>query len=97
MRSPEPPDCGLLHDKLSLMWGDYKGKVDALTMEINKNVLLEELRYTLNDRIKILITSKGRLSMLLKEARSNPAADREEGRAKTKTSRRMTWRRTGRS
>ena len=50
MCSPEPPDCGLPHDKLSLMWGDYQDKVDALTMEMNKNYLpMEELRYTLND------------------------------------------------
>merc|ERR1740117_2101958 len=34
---PTPPDCGLLHDKLSLMWGDYKDKVDELQMEMNKN------------------------------------------------------------
>ena len=25
---PTPPDRGLLHDQLSLMWGDYKDKVD---------------------------------------------------------------------
>ena len=27
---PDPPDCVLLHDKLSLMWGEYKDKVDEL-------------------------------------------------------------------
>jgi hypothetical protein len=32
--SPEPPKCWLLHDKLSLMWGEYKDKVDELTMEM---------------------------------------------------------------
>ena len=37
MCSPDSPDCGLLHNKLSLMWGDYKDKVDELTMEMNKN------------------------------------------------------------
>jgi hypothetical protein len=31
---PTPPDCGLLHDKLSLLWGEYKDKVDELQMEI---------------------------------------------------------------
>jgi hypothetical protein len=40
MCSPDPPDCGLLHDKLSLMWGDYKDKVDELTMEMNKNAYM---------------------------------------------------------
>jgi len=83
MCSPDPPDCGLLHDKLSLMWGDYKDKVDELTMEMNKNAFLfEELKITLNDQIQILANSKARFSMMLAEARSNLAADREEVKAK---------------
>merc|ERR1712100_919007 len=83
MCSPDPPDCGLLHDKLSLMWGDYKDKVDELTMEMNKNAFIfEELKITLNDQIQILANSKARFSMMLSEARSNLAADREEVKAK---------------
>ena len=83
MCSPEPPDCGLLHDKLSLMWGDYKDKVDELTMEMNKNAFLfEELKITLNDQIQMLSNSKARFAMMLSEARSNLAADREEVKAK---------------
>jgi len=83
MCSPDPPDCGLLHDKLSLMWGDYKDKVDELTMEMNKNAFLfEELKITLNDQIRLLANSKARFSMMLSEARSNLAADREEVKAK---------------
>jgi len=83
MCSPDPPDCGLLHDKLSLMWGDYKDKVDELTMEMNKNAyLFEELKITLNDQITLLANSKARFSMMLSEARSNLAADREEVKAK---------------
>ena len=49
---PTPPDCGLLHDKLSLLWGDYKDKVDELQMEMNKNDF--EWESNLNDQIKIL-------------------------------------------
>jgi hypothetical protein len=83
MCSPGPPDCGLLHDKLSLMWGDYKDKVDELTMEMNKNAFVfEELKITLNDQIQILSNSKARFSMMLSESRSNLAADREEVKAK---------------
>jgi hypothetical protein len=83
MCSPDPPDCGLLHDKLSLMWGDYKDKVDELTMEMNKNAFMfEELKMELNDQIQILTNSKARFSMMLSEARSNLAADREEVKAK---------------
>jgi len=83
MCSPDPPDCGLLHDKLSLMWGDYKDKVDELTMEMNKNAyLFEELKITLNDQITLLANTKARFAMMLSEARSNLAADREEVKAK---------------
>jgi len=83
MCSPDPPDCGLLHDKLSLMWGDYKDKVDELTMEMNKNAFMfEELKMELNDQIQILANSKARFSMMLSESRSNLAADREEVKAK---------------
>ena len=78
-----PPDCGLLHVKLSLMWGDYKDKVDELTMEMNKNAFMfEELKMELNDQIQILSNSKARFSMMLSEARSNLALDREEVKAK---------------
>merc|ERR1719446_1389464 len=83
MCSPDPPDCGLLHDKLSLMWGDYKDKVDELTMEMNKNAyLFEELKFTLNDQITLLSNTKARFAMMLSEARSNLAADREEVKSK---------------
>merc|ERR1719443_497409 len=80
---PTPPDCGLLHDKLSLMWGDYKDKVDELQMEMNKNEFeFEELKFNLNDQIRVLSASKARFSMQLSEARSNMAADREEKKEK---------------
>ena len=68
MCSPDSPDCGLLHDKLSLIWGDYKEKVDELTMEMNKNAyMFEELKITLNDQIRLLANSKARFSMKLSE------------------------------
>jgi len=80
---PTPPDCGLLHDKLSLLWGEYKDKVDELQMEMNKNEFeWEELKYNLNAQIKVLSSSKSRFSMQLSESRSNMAADREEKKVK---------------
>jgi len=80
---PTPPDCGLLHDKLSLLWGEYKDKVDELQMEMNKNEFeWEELKFNLNAQIKILGGSKARFSMQLSEARSNMAADREQKKEK---------------
>jgi hypothetical protein len=80
---PTPPDCGLLHDKLSLLWGEYKDKVDELQMEMNKNEFeWEELKYNLNAQIKGLSSSKARFSMQLAESRSNMAADRSEKKEK---------------
>jgi len=81
MRScgPDPVDCGLLHDKLSLMWGEYKDKVDELTMEMMKNqVEFEELKMNLNSQIRVLVAAKARFQQLLAEARANLAADRVE-------------------
>jgi hypothetical protein len=76
-------DCGLLHDKLSLMWGEYKDKVDELTMEMNKNeFMFEELKIMLNDQITLLSNTKARFAMMLSEARSNLAADRSEVKSK---------------
>lgn len=80
---PNPPDCGLLHDKLSLLWGDYKDKVDELQMEMNKNEFeWEELKLNLNEQLKALTSSKARFSTLLAEARSGMAGDREEEKMK---------------
>jgi len=80
---PTPPDCGLLHDKLSLMWGDFKDKVDELQMEMNKNQFeWEELKFNLNDQIRVLTSTKARFSMSLSESRSNMASDRSEKKEK---------------
>lgn len=75
----ETPDCALLHDKLSLMWGEFKDKVDELTMEMMKNEFeFSEVKSNLNNQIKLLVKSKARFAQLLAESRSNLAADRTE-------------------
>jgi len=83
--SPEPPDCGLLHDKLSLMWGEFKDKVDELTMIMMKNEFeWYQLKMNLNNQLSLLAKSKARFNQLLAEARSNMAADRTELKEKGK-------------
>merc|ERR1719443_2097475 len=73
------PDCALLHDKLSLMWGEFKDKVDELTMVMMKNEYeFNELKTNLNNQIEMLKAAKARLNQLLGEARANLAADNEE-------------------
>jgi hypothetical protein len=73
------PDCALLHDKLSLMWGEFKDKVDELTMIMMKNEYeFGELKTNLNNQLEMLKSAKARLNQLLGEARANLAADNEE-------------------
>jgi hypothetical protein len=73
------PDCALLHDKLSLMWGEFKDKVDELTMIMMKNEYeFTELKTNLNNQLEMLKAAKARLNQLLGEARANLAADNEE-------------------
>merc|ERR1719446_1535698 len=73
------PDCALLHDKLSLMWGEFKDKVDELTMIMMKNEYeFLELKTNLNNQIDMLKAAKARFNQLLGEARANLAADNEE-------------------
>jgi len=73
------PDCALLHDKLSLMWGEFKDKVDELTMIMMKNEYeFGELKTNLNNQLEMLKAAKARLNQLLGEARANLAADNEE-------------------
>merc|ERR1719446_823891 len=73
------PDCALLHDKLSLMWGEFKDKVDELTMIMMKNEFeFTELKTNLNNQIEMLKAAKARLNQLLGEARANLANDNEE-------------------
>jgi len=87
---PDPPDCALLHDKLSLMWGDYKDKVDELTMIMMKNEMeFEELKESFNAQMRMVSVAKARFQQLLAEARSNLAADRSELKAKNSQKRKL--------
>jgi len=73
------PDCALLHDKLSLMWGEFKDKVDELTYEMMKNEFeFLELKSNLNSQVTMLTNKKAGLNQLLAEARANLANDNEE-------------------
>jgi len=77
------PDCALLHDKLSLMWGEFKDTVDELTMEMMENEMtFEEVKDNFNGQIRLLAKSKARFAQLLAEARANLAADRSEMKSK---------------
>merc|ERR1719265_3054214 len=76
---PTPPDCGLLHDKMSLMWGTYKDQVDELQDQMDrKENEWNTLKESFNSQIEILTGTLGTFSAQLAEATANLAADREE-------------------
>jgi len=80
---PTPPDCGLLHDKMSLMWGTYKDQVDQLQHEMDmKDAAWTELKANFLTKLKILGNTLNTFSGQLAEATANLNADHEESRSK---------------
>lgn len=84
------PNCGLLHDNMSLMWGEMKDAVDKLTEEIrrdsNKYKKKEE---NWNQQIQMYSSAKSTHGQALAEASSNNAADSEEQVKKEQEDRRV--------
>merc|ERR1719421_2494774 len=75
----EPPDCGLLHDNMSLMWGKFKDLVDELQAEMDKNEFeFNELTANLNAQLDVMRTSKARYIVELNEAVANLASTQME-------------------
>merc|ERR1719390_96247 len=75
----EPPDCGLLHDNMSLMWGKFKDLVDELQAEMDKNEWeFEGLKFNYNQQLEVLRSSKAKFNQDLAEATGNLNSDREE-------------------
>merc|ERR1719506_3050985 len=80
---PTPPDCGLLHDKMSLMWGTYKDEVDELQHEMDtKAAAWDESVANFQQQLKILANTLNTFSAQLAEATASMNADHEEQRAK---------------
>jgi len=74
-----PPDCGLLHDNMSLMWGKFKDLVDELQAEMDKNAYeFAMLKMDLNQQLEVLRNSKAKLIMQLNEATASLNSDRQE-------------------
>jgi hypothetical protein len=73
------PDCGLLNDNFSILWGKFKDLVDELQMEMDKNAFeWKILQINLNQQMEVLRNSKARFILQLNEAIANMNADREE-------------------
>merc|ERR1719428_1982331 len=75
----KPPDCGLLHDNMSILWGKFKDLVDELQSEMDRRAWeWKELQVNLNQQLEVLRNSKARFILQLNEAVANMNADREE-------------------
>merc|ERR1719421_1896785 len=69
---PTPPDCGLLHDKMSLMWGVYKDQVDELQDAMDRKAAeWEALQEDFLKQLEIITNSLNQFSAQLAEATAN--------------------------
>jgi hypothetical protein len=77
------PNCGLLHDTMSIQWGKFKDLVDELTFEMRKNAdAFEELKENLNMQLTVLSDAKTKSMELLAETISGINAATEESSEK---------------
>jgi hypothetical protein len=73
------PNCGLLHDTMSIQWGKFKDLVDELTFIMHKNAdAFEELKENLNEQLTVLGDQKTKSMEMLAEVISGINADTEE-------------------
>merc|ERR1719420_1733937 len=85
-----PPDCGLLHDKMSLLWGKYKDLVDELQQEMDKNEFeFKELVSNYNEQLTVLRNAKSTCIAELNQAIADLNSAREELAEKQSQSRKL--------
>jgi len=73
------PDCGLLHDTMSLQWGKFKDLVDELQADMDKNEdEFEQLEGNFNEQLTSISAQKKSFMVLLAETISSMNADTTE-------------------
>jgi len=73
------PNCGLLHDNMSLMWGKMKDSVDELTEDMEKKASdRKKQEDNWNEQLQILGEQKSTASKVLSESTSQQTADKIE-------------------
>jgi len=78
-------NCGLLHDNMSIMWGEFKDEVDKLTAIMNQKAKeWEDLENTLLDEKKNLVETKVTLEGQKNEAMGHKMEDLSEQADKIK-------------
>merc|ERR1719191_215720 len=77
------PNCGLLHDNMSLMWGKMKDAVDLLQIKMDKDAAaFKELMDDLNAQTTNLGGQKATLQTQMSGATSEKASVGEEQKGK---------------
>jgi len=84
------PNCGRLHDNMSLMWGDMRDAVDELEAEMRKKGnAWDKKRENWNAQISMYTSDKQTHNSQLAEAIANLVADSEEQVKKEQEGRRL--------
>jgi hypothetical protein len=82
------PNCGLLHDTMSIQWGKFKDLVDELKFTMAQNAdAYEELKENLNQQLTVISDRKTHFMELLAETISGINADTAEMNEKDTQSR----------
>merc|ERR1719237_1105388 len=73
------PNCGLLHDLMSLEWGKFRDSFDELTAEMNQNQeRYDNNKRNINEEISVISDQKTKHMEVLAETISKINADTEE-------------------
>merc|ERR1740123_2400147 len=73
------PNCGLLHDLMSLEWGKFRDSFDELTAEMNQNQeLFDTTKRNINEELTVISDEKTKHMEVLANTISSINADTEE-------------------
>jgi len=85
------PNCGLLHDLMSLEWGKFRDSFDELTARMDANkVRYDEETRNLNDQLSVIADEKRKCMEIHTAAISDINADTEEKNEKDEQHRELT-------
>jgi len=85
------PNCGLLHDLMSLEWGKFRDAFDELTAEMNENQdTYDTIKSNVNDQLTVTNNEKTKHMEALASATSEYNADIEETSEKEAQKRQLT-------
>merc|ERR1719181_1366752 len=77
------PNCGLLHDNMSIMWGKFKDAVDELQVKMDEDLKnWKGLEADFNQQIELFTSQSATMDGQLSEATGNQQADRSESTEK---------------